>query len=78
MDISIKLSQKNGIATERYQEYLIKKIREKYTMNDELAILRQRDTKPEEFAEYIRAHIRGLTSFVFKVGKYRQMLRYLF
>lgn len=27
-------------------------IREHYTVSDELAILRQRDTKPEEFAEY--------------------------
>lgn len=28
------------------------RIREKYSISDELAILRQRDTKPEEFAEY--------------------------
>lgn len=27
-------------------------IREKYSIDDELAILRQRDTKPEEFQEY--------------------------
>lgn len=27
-------------------------IREKYTVSDELAILRQRETKPEEFAAY--------------------------
>lgn len=27
-------------------------IRTKYSVSDELAILRQRDTKPEEFAEY--------------------------
>lgn len=27
-------------------------IREKYSVSDELAILRQRDTKPEEFAQY--------------------------
>ena len=27
-------------------------IRERYTVDDELAILRQRDTKPDEFAEY--------------------------
>lgn len=27
-------------------------IRDKYTVSAELAILRQRDTKPEEFAEY--------------------------
>lgn len=27
-------------------------IRERYTVDDELAILRQRDSKPDEFAEY--------------------------
>ena len=29
-------------------------IREKYSVSDELAIQRQRDTKPEEFEEYFR------------------------
>lgn len=27
-------------------------IRERYSLSEEIAILRQRDTKPEEFAEY--------------------------
>jgi hypothetical protein len=35
-----------------YNNLVVKKIRAKYTVNDELAILRQRDTKPEEFTEY--------------------------
>lgn len=35
-----------------YEERVVHFIREKYSMNDELAILRQRDSKPEEFAEY--------------------------
>jgi hypothetical protein len=35
-----------------YKEIVVSKIREKYSMDDELAILRQRDTKPEEFMEY--------------------------
>lgn len=48
----LNLSKMNGIANERYTEYLVEKIRERYSINDELAILRQRDTKPEEFAEY--------------------------
>ena len=52
MDFFKTRSRKNGIIAERYQEYLIKKIREKYSVNDELAILRQKDTKPDEFAEY--------------------------
>lgn len=35
-----------------YEERVVQLIRERYTMDDELAILRQRDSKPEEFAEY--------------------------
>ena len=35
-----------------YKERVIGRIRGKYSVDDELAILRQRDTKPEEFAEY--------------------------
>ena len=31
---------------------IVAKVRERYTLDEELAILRQRDTKPEEFAEY--------------------------
>ena len=35
-----------------YKELVVMKIRERYSEDDELAILRQRDTKPDEFAEY--------------------------
>ena len=35
-----------------YEERVVELIREKYTIDDELAILRQRDSKPNEFAEY--------------------------
>ena len=35
-----------------YQERVVSRIREVYSVDDELAILRQRDTKPDEFAEY--------------------------
>lgn len=35
-----------------YEELVVQKIRERYTVDDELAILRQRDVKPDEFAEY--------------------------
>jgi hypothetical protein len=38
--------------TPTYEERVVQLIREKYSMDDELAILRQRDSKPEEFAEY--------------------------
>lgn len=35
-----------------YESLIIRKIRKRYTVNQELAILRQRDTKPAEFAAY--------------------------
>lgn len=35
-----------------YEDRVVQLIRARYTMDDELAILRQRDSKPEEFAEY--------------------------
>lgn len=35
-----------------YKDRVIARIREKYSVDDELAILRQRDTKPDEWAEY--------------------------
>lgn len=34
------------------EELIISKIRQRYNINQELAILRQRDTKPEEYQEY--------------------------
>lgn len=37
---------------EQYENYVNTLIREKYTLSQELAILRQRDTKPEEYAAY--------------------------
>lgn len=35
-----------------YEQRVVNRIREKYSVDDELAILRQRDTKPLEFAVY--------------------------
>ena len=35
-----------------YEQRVVNRIRERYSVDDELAILRQRDTKPLEFAEY--------------------------
>lgn len=37
---------------ELYKQRVIELIRERYDNDDELAILRQRDTKPDEFAAY--------------------------
>lgn len=35
-----------------YEERVVQLIRERYDLDAELALLRQRDTKPDEFAEY--------------------------
>lgn len=51
-DLEKKLAEKNGLKEELYHQRTVKLIREKYTVNEELSILRQRDTKPEEFSEY--------------------------
>ena len=42
-----ELAKKN-----QYENLIVAKIRQKYSINQELAIIRQRDAKPEEFAEY--------------------------
>jgi hypothetical protein len=45
--------EKNYIFEEStYKDKIILAIRQKYSIDDELAILRQRDSKPEEFKEY--------------------------
>ena len=36
----------------QYEDLIVSKIRKKYNVNQELAILRQRDTKPIEYQEY--------------------------
>ena len=45
-------ARKNQEKESLYEGIIVSKIRKKYSLNQELAILRQRDTKPEEFAEY--------------------------
>lgn len=55
--MNLKLARKNREAKPEsweklYEAEIIRRIRNRYTVNQELAILRQRDTKPEEFAEY--------------------------
>ena len=55
--MNLRLAKKNRELSEKtfenvYENLIIRKIRVKYSLNQELAILRQRDTKPLEFAEY--------------------------
>ena len=47
-----RLAKKNGTLDELYEAEIVKRIRKTYSLNQELAIHRQKDTKPEEFAEY--------------------------
>ena len=35
-----------------YEQRIVARIRERYSIDDELAILRQRDSKPDEFNTY--------------------------
>lgn len=50
--LRIKLASLNGVLADLRKQLIVEKIREKYDANDETAILRQRDTKPEEYEEY--------------------------
>ena len=45
-------ARKQAIANDEYENKIVALIRQKYNINQELAILRQRDTKPEEYQEY--------------------------
>ena len=45
-------ARKQVLANDEYENKVVALIRQKYNVNQELAILRQRDAKPQEFAEY--------------------------
>lgn len=42
----------NSVPVPTYEQRVQQSIRERYSVDEELAILRQRDTKPDEFAAY--------------------------
>lgn len=50
--IEKRLAERNGILDKFYGKMVNHLIRERYAVWEELAILRQRDEKPEEWAEY--------------------------
>ena len=50
--IDIDVEETEAIEPIPYEQRVVNGIRKKYSIDDELAILRQRDTKPEEFAQY--------------------------
>lgn len=45
-------SVEHGGLRKMYADLVNEKIRARYTLSEELSILRQRDTKPDEFAAY--------------------------
>lgn len=47
-----RLAERNGNLDKIYAQMVNRFIRARYTHADELALLRQRDEKPEEWAEY--------------------------
>lgn len=47
-----KLSQLNGIDRVFYGALVNRKLRARYSLWDEIALLRQKDQKPEEYAAY--------------------------
>ena len=51
-NIELKLAKANDVLGDLIAAEIEKRIRTKYTLSNELAILRQRDAKPEEFEEY--------------------------
>lgn len=61
--IEIKLANANGVLDKLMETEINKRIREVYTVSNELAILRQRDTKPEEFEQY-NAFVEGVKAEV--------------
>jgi proline dehydrogenase len=50
--IEKRLIRLNGTQAEEYASLVEAQIRKRYSVSAELAILRRRDSKPEEFAEY--------------------------
>ena len=53
----LKLAKKNRETNPEswealYESEIVRRIRQRYSVNQELAILRQRDDKPEEFKDY--------------------------
>lgn len=51
-----------------YEEQVVSMIRERYSADDELALLRQRDTKPEEFEQYFNYCEKCKTTIKQKLG----------
>ena len=53
LKLALKNKEKDSASfDELYESMIIRKIREKYTVNQEFAVHRKRDKNPDEFAAY--------------------------
>lgn len=49
---AVRLANKNGVLARLRKQMIIHAVRKKYDADDELAVLRQANTKPEEYETY--------------------------
>lgn len=49
---AIWLANKNGVLPRLRKQLIVSEIRKRYDADDEIAVLRQAQTKPAEYAEY--------------------------
>lgn len=49
---AVRLANKNGVLARLRKQMIIHEVRKKYDADDELAVLRQANTKPEEYETY--------------------------
>lgn len=49
---AIWLANKNGVLPRLRKQLIVAEIRKRYDADDEMAVLRQAQTKPAEYAEY--------------------------
>lgn len=49
---AVRLANKNGVLSRLRKQMIVHEVRKKYDADDEFAVLRQAQTKLEEYAEY--------------------------
>jgi len=49
---AVRLANKNGVLSRLRKQMIVHEVRKKYDADDELAVLRQANTKPEEYEAY--------------------------
>ena len=49
---AVRLANKNGVLSRLRKQMIVHEVRKKYDADDELAVLRQANTKPDEYEMY--------------------------